>query len=546
MRGLSMNYQLTIPAIARRAEQLHRRKPVVARQADRSIVRTTYGEVLQRSRRLIGALRALGVKRGDRVATFCWNHQQHLEVYYGVPAMGAVVHTLNIRLHPDELAYIANHAGDSVAIVDRVLLSQFEEFRARTGVKHVIVVGGGTDLPRGAHDYETIIAESTEVDFLDDLDENSAAAMCYTSGTTGRAKGVVYSHRALALHAMALGLYDIEFVRERDSILAAVPMFHANAWGLPHAALLFGATQVMPGPFLDALSLLELIERERVTVFAGIPTIANGILQALDAAPGRHDVSSIRVLVCGGAPVPEAMIRAFDQRYGIRVVQGWGMTETAPLGSMSTLAASADDASADERYRLRASQGRPVPFIETRARNENGLVPWDGATLGELEVRGPWVSKGYYEAPESADRFTADGWFRTGDIVSIDGNGYVFIRDREKDLIKSGGEWVCSVALENAIMSHPAVLEAAVIGLRHPRWDERPLALVVTRDGTGCGAEEILSHLAPSFPKFWLPSAVEFVPALAKTSVGKFDKKAMRDQYQGYFVDKTLRIGELE
>ncbi len=545
MRGLTMDYQLTIPAMARRAELMHPDKRIVARQPDRSIVTTTYREVLARARRLIGALKSLGVVPGDRVATFCWNHQQHLEVYYAVPAMGAVVHTLNIRLQAEELAYIANHAGDSVVIVDRVLLSQLEQFRDRIPAKHVVVIGGGNELPAGMHDYESLIASSEPVDFVDTLEENTAAAMCYTSGTTGRSKGVVYSHRALALHSLALGLYDLEFVREREVILAVVPMFHANAWGIPHAALLLGATQVLPGPFLDPLSILELIERERVTVLACIPTIANAILQALDSAPGRFDLSSIRVMVCGGAAVPESLIRAYEQRHGIRIVQGWGMTEMAPLGSMATLHSPVDDVGEDERFRLRASQGRPIPFIEMRVRGEDGLVAWDGKAMGELEVRGPWVSSAYYESPETANRFTDDGWFRTGDIVSVDGNGYVFIRDRAKDVIKSGGEWVSSVALENAIVSHPSVLEAAVIGLKHPKWDERPLALVVRRPDAACCGDDILTHLAPHFPKFWLPSGVEFVSGLAKTSVGKLDKKVMRDEYRDYFANVTLEIGEL-
>lgn len=536
MKGLMMDYQLTIPAMARRAERLHPEKSIVARQSDGTVHRTTYDEVLRRSKRLIGALRELGVRRGDRVATFCWNHHQHLEAYYGVPSMGAVTHMLNIRLHADELAYIANHAGDSVVLVDRVLLPHFEQFRDRISAKHIVVVGAGSDIPDGMYDYETLLAGANEVDFDDDIDENAAAGMCYTSGTTGRPKGVVYSHRSTALHTMSLGLWDLEFLRERDVVLACVPMFHANAWGLPYGALLFGAAQVLPGPFLDPTSILELVAAERVTMLAGVPTICNALLQTLDAHPEQHDISSIRVMVGGGASVPEGLIRAYEERHHIRVVQAWGMTEMSPLGTMATLTRALDDVTGDERYALRATQGRPAPFVETRARSETGFVPWDGVAVGELEVRGPWVASAYFDAPDTTDRFTDDGWFRTGDMVSIDAHGYIIIRDRSKDVIKSGGEWVSSVALENMIMRHPSVMEAAVVGIRHPTWDERPLALVVKRPACECSVRDILAHLTPHFPTWWMPSGVEFVPAIPRTSVGKFNKLAMREQYRDYFT----------
>jgi fatty-acyl-CoA synthase len=536
MLGLMMESPLTIPAMARRAEALHARKEIVTRRPDRSIHRTTYGDVLARSRRLIGALRSLGVRRGDRVATFCWNHHQHLEAYYAVPSMGAVAHMLNIRLQPDELTYIANHAGDSVVIVDRVLLPVFLQFRDRITARHVIVVDGDADRPADTLDYETLIAQSPEVAFDDDIDERTAAGMCYTSGTTGRSKGVVYSHRSTALHSLASGAWDLEFARERETVLAVVPMFHANAWGVPYTALLYGMTQVLPGPFLDAASILELIAGERVTLVTGVPTICNALLQTLDNEPARYDLSSLRMIMAGGAAVPEGMIRSFETRHGIRLVQGWGMTETSPIASIATLPHAVDDVSEDERFRLRATQGRPLPFIETRVRGENGLLAWDGAAMGELEVRGPWVAAAYFDAPENDDRFTSDGWFRTGDIVSLDEHGHIIIRDRSKDVIKSGGEWISSVALENMIMRHPAVIEAAVVGLRHPQWDERPLALVVTKQDAACGADDIRAHLAPHFPKFWMPSGVEFVPAIPRTSVGKFNKLAIREQYRDYFL----------
>jgi fatty-acyl-CoA synthase len=535
MHGLMMDYALTIPAIARRAERMHPGKTIVARRADGSLHRTTYGETLARSRKLIGALRSLGVQRGDRVATFSWNHHQHLEAYYAVPSMGAVAHMLNIRLQPDELAFIVNHAGDSAIIVDQVLLPQFERFRERIGVKHVIVVGDG-NVPSWALDYEALLASAPEVDFLDDIDEREAAGMCYTSGTTGRSKGVLYSHRSTALHSLACGAWDLEFLRERDTALAIVPMFHANAWGIPYTAMLLGASQVLPGPFLDAVSILNLVERERVTMLAGVPTVCSALLQALDAEPRRFDTSSLRMMTAGGAAVPESLIRGFDERHGIVLRQGWGMTETSPVGSIGYLTGVLEDLDEDDRYHVRAYAGRPLPFIETRVRSETGLAPWDGVAMGELEVRGAWVSSAYYDAPETADRFTDDGWFRTGDIVSMDANGYIIIRDRSKDVIKSGGEWISSVALENMIMTHPGVLEAAVIGLRHPVWDERPLAVVVRRPSATCTAEDIVRHLEPHFPKFWMPSGVEFVDAIPRTSVGKFNKLKMREQFREYFT----------
>ena len=535
MHGLMMDFQLTIPALARRAETFHPDRAIVARRADGTIHRTNYRDVLGRARRLIGALQALGVRPDDRVATFCWNHHQHLEAYYGVPCMGAVLHTLNIRLHPDELAYIATHAGDSVAIVDRVLLPAFEKFRANVPFRHVIVVDGGADTPAGMLDYETLIAAHDEVPFDETIGERQAAAMCYTSGTTGRSKGVMYTHRSNALHSLALGLHDLNFVRQSDTVLAVVPMFHANAWGIPYASLLHGCAQVMPGPALDARSILDLIEQERVTVAAGVPTIWMAVLQALDAEPKRWDLSRLRHMICGGASVPESLMRAYQERHGVYIQQAWGMTETSPLGSMATPTHDLLDADEKEHWNFRTTGGRAVPFVETRIRGETGFVAWDGQSMGELEVRGPWVAGAYYESPESTDRFTDDGWFKTGDIVSIDARGFITLRDRAKDVIKSGGEWISSVALENMLMKHPMVAEAAVVGLKHPQWDERPLALVVLREGGSCTPDELTSHLMLHFPKWWMPNAYEFAIAIPRTSVGKFNKRAIREMYDGYF-----------
>ena len=537
MQGLMMDVPLTIPLIARHAEALHGAKLVTSRLPDRSVRRMTYGEVLGRARRLAGALRQLGVRRGDRVATFCWNHHQHVEVYFAVPCMGAVVHTLNIRLGAEELAYIANHAGDSVVIVDRVLWPAFERFRERlTDVREVIVVGGDGANPARTVDYESLIAGGDVDAFDEKIDEREAAAMCYTSGTTGRPKGVVYSHRSQLLHTLVVLQPVALGPSEGDCVMPVVPMFHANAWGVPYAATLAGTNQVHAGPFLDAPSLLELMSSERVTHAMGVPTIWMGILQELDRNAGRYDLSTLKHMLIGGAAVPESLIRAFAERHGIAITQGWGMTETSPVGSISYLTSELAGADADTQYAYRARAGRPLPLVEVRVRDESGVRPWDDSGMAELEVRGPFVAAAYYDSPESAERFTEDGWFKTGDVASIDARGYIAIRDRSKDVIKSGGEWISSVALENAIMGMPAVAEAAVVGITHPRWDERPLAVVVLREGFTSSAEQVRSHLMALFPKWWLPDAIEFVPAIPKTSVGKFQKREIRERYRDYYA----------
>jgi fatty-acyl-CoA synthase len=538
MQGLMMDVPLTIPLIARHVEALHGAKLVTSRRPDRSIRRVTYAELLGRARRLAGALRDLGVRRGDRVATFCWNHHQHVEAYFAVPCMGAVVHTLNIRLGADELAYIANHAGDSVVIVDRVLLPAFERFRDRlTGVRNVIIVDDdrGSEAFPGALDYESLVAGAEPHSFEEPIDERDAAAMCYTSGTTGRPKGVVYSHRSQLLHTLVVCQPGCIGMAERDVVMPVVPMFHANAWGAPYAAALAGANQVHAGPCLDPRSLLELMTSERVTLAMGVPTIWLGILQELDRSAASYDLSALENVMIGGAAVPESLIRAFAERHGITIVQGWGMTETSPVGSVSTLTSELTTADAGTQYAYRARAGRPLPLVEIRVRDESGVRPWDDSGMAELEIRGPWIASSYYDAPESAERFTPDGWFKTGDIASIDSRGYIAIRDRAKDVIKSGGEWISSVALENAIMGLPGVAEAAVVGIPHPRWDERPLALVVLREGCVRTAEEIRAELAPMFPKWWLPDGIEFVAAIPKTSVGKFQKREIRERYRDHY-----------
>lgn len=544
MNGLMMDFQLTVPVMMRRAETLFAHKEVVTRRPDKTFRRSTYGEVADRAKRLAVALQHLGVGHGDRVATVCWNHQQHLECYFGVPACGAVVHTLNLRLHPDDLTYIVNDARDRAVIVDLSLLPLFEKFRERIDVEHVIVVPDAGGVPAGYLDYEQLVRGARAERFAEpDLAERQAAAMCYTSGTTGRPKGVLYSHRAIVLHSLGIALPDTLGLGEADVVLPVVPMFHANAWGLPFAATFVGAKQVLPGPHLDPASLLEAFTHERVTVTAGVPTIWLGILSLLDAHPGAHELSSVRCMIVGGAAAPEGMIRGFQQRHGLKVLHAWGMTETTPLGTVAAVTSDVEHASEDLRYRYRAMQGRPAPLVEIRARNANGLVPWDGETMGELEVRGPWVLAAYYNETAPGERFTSDGWFRTGDIVTINDHGWMEIKDRSKDLVKSGGEWISSVALESVLMGHPAVAEAAVIGLPHPKWGERPLAVVVLAPGESATGRELQDYLRERFVGWWVPDAVEFVEAIPRTAVGKFKKAALREQFRAYDFPASAHAG---
>ncbi|HYK97127.1 MAG TPA: long-chain fatty acid--CoA ligase [Candidatus Acidoferrales bacterium] len=539
MKGLMMEFQLTLPVVLRRAETLFADKPVISRLPDKSIHRYTYGEMAERARRLAVALGSLGVAPGDRVATLAWNGYQHLEAYFGIPLSGAILHTLNPRLSGDDLAYIVSNAGDSVLLVDETLLPVYEKFKDRVRLEHVIVMSQKTEAPAGLKSYERLLADTDPRSYRErSVDENDAAAMCYSSGTTGRPKGVLYSHRALVLHSIGEAMVDTLGVSERDVLLPVVPMFHVNAWGLPYTCALVGATLVFPGPHLDAESVLELFEKERVTLAAGVPTVWLGILTALEKEPDRWKTQAGLRMVVGGSAAPLSMIKGFD-RHGMRIIHAWGMTETTPLGSVSNLVSGLANASDDARYATRAKQGIPSALFEIRARGESGLIPWDDTAMGELEVRGPWVAASYYNAPGSDDRFTGDGWFKTGDIVSIDRHGYIEIKDRTKDLVKSGGEWISTVALENALMGHPAVAEAAVIAANHPKWQERPLAIVTLKKDKTATAEELIAFLATQFPKWWLPDAVEFVDAIPRTATGKFYKMALRDRFKDALLAKA-------
>jgi fatty-acyl-CoA synthase len=524
-----MDVPLTIELILSRAERSTSGIEVVSRRPDRSLHRTTYGAVAARARRLARALVAAGIGRGDRVATLMWNHAEHLEAYLGIPLAGAVTHTLNLRLHPDEIAYIATDARDRFVIVDDVLLPLLEKvIAAGAKFERVIVVGDG-----GARGYEALLAEAPDGAALPALSELDALGTCYTSGTTGRPKGVVYSHRSTILHTLVAALPDSLAISRCDTILPVVPMFHVNAWGLPYIAVLVGARLVFPGPHLDPPSLLELLAGERVTVAAGVPTIWLGIREALDARPDVWQLQPGLRMIVGGSAAPEQLIRDFD-RLGMTLIHAWGMTETSPIGLVSRIPphlAGADEAT---RYKLRAKQGLPPPLIDLRVRNADGDVPPDDRTNGELQIRGPWVASCYAGAP-APDKWTDDGWFRTGDVARVDEHGFVQLTDRVADLIKSGGEWIASQELENALMGHPAVKEAAVIGVPHPKWGERPLAAVVLRAGCETTLAGLHEHLAGRFAKYWLPDAVVFLEAIPRTSTGKFKKSDLRQTYADYF-----------
>ena len=525
MNGLMMDFQLTLPTLMRRAETLFGDQEVVSRLPDRSFHTTTFRDVMRRSKQLATALDRLGLERGDRVATLCWNHHAHLEAYYGIPSGGFVLHTLNLRLHPDDIGWIAKHAGDRVVIVDRQLLPLLDQFRDQTDIEHVFVVEDS---------YEELLATGDADAWRDpELDEDEAAAMCYTSGTTGRPKGVVYSHRSTVLHALGVASTSPLGLRigEADSICPVVPMFHANAWGYPYLAALTGSRIVFPGPYLDPESLLETLTSQRVSWSAGVPTLWLGMLQLLDANPGKWDLSHMVGMLVGGSAVPRAMIAAYKERHGLDVVQGWGMTETSPVASVTDFIGDLRKADQDTKFDYAAMAGFPLPFVEIRVMSGSTELPWDGEAMGELEVRGPWVAASYYDDAELADRWTEDGWFRTGDIVSVEPRGFIQIKDRAKDVIKSGGEWISSVELENKIMAHPAVAEAAVIAIPDPKWAERPLAAVVLKPGKSLTEEQLREFLSGQCAKWWVPDRFEFIDEIPKTAVGKFRKTALREMF---------------
>jgi fatty-acyl-CoA synthase len=529
-----MDIPLTVSSILRYGTSAFGDKEVATCAGDAAVSRRAYAAVGERAARLAHALRTLGVDSDQRVGTFMWNNAEHLEVYLAVPSMGAVLHTLNIRLAPDQVGYIATHAGDYAIVVDSSLAPAFAKVLPHLETVRQVIVSGPADdgvlgslagPERSVHRYEELLAASPGSFDWPALDERSAAAMCYTSGTTGMPKGVVYSHRSAYLHSLGPCLGNAFGLCEQDRALPVVPMFHANAWGLPYAAMLAGADLVMPDRFMQPAALVNLIASEKVTLGAGVPTIWAGVLAHLRASGG--DLSSIQRLICGGSALPEAMMNAFESEFGVRMIHAWGMTETSPLGSIANPPAGV---TSEEAWEYRASQGRLFCTLEGRLSGDGGeILPSDGKTVGELEVRGPWVTSAYYLDP-APEKFH-DGWLRTGDVGSLDPGGFIRLTDRAKDVIKSGGEWISSMELENLLMAHPSVAEAAVIGVPDEKWGERPLAAVVAAPGTSISPAELRDFLGEKVARWQLPERWCFIDEVPKTTVGKFQKTRLREQY---------------
>ena len=540
MRSTMQDVQLTIGEITRHGTTVHRDSEVVTATADgtRSM---TYGELGTQVARLAGALRGLGVDGDQRVATFMWNNAEHLAAYLAVPSMGAVLHTLNIRLPADQLVYIANHAEDKVVLVDASLVGLLApQLSQMTTVEHVVVAGpeaASTDLgplrDQGAevHLYDELLAAQPETFAWPEIDERDAAAMCYTSGTTGNPKGVVYSHRSAYLHSMAIWSGTVAGLDAHARVLPIVPQFHANAWGLVYAAMMSGASLCMPDRWLQAEPLCRFMDVARPTVSGAVPTVWNDVLGYLESHPEKKP-ESLSLILCGGSAVPLSLQQALWSKHGIEVRQAWGMTETSPVASAGRPPLGVEEGT-DEAWRYRATQGRLLCGVQGRIVGDDGSVlPDDGTSVGELEVRGPWVTGAYYESddPQAAEKFH-DGWLRTGDVGKLDPLGYITLTDRSKDVIKSGGEWISSVDLENALMAHDDVVEAAVVAIPDEKWDERPLATVVLREGASVTVEELRDFLAHDFAKWQLPDAWAFLDEVPRTSVGKFDKKVIRRRY---------------
>jgi fatty-acyl-CoA synthase len=535
-----MDVQLTVDSILDRAVELFPDREIVTKRPDGSMHRYTYADLDRRVRKLANALDALGVESGERVGTVALNHHRHLELYFAPPCSGRSIHMCNMRLPDSHFQHTVDDAEDKVLFVDPAFVEKVEASadQLETVEQYVVL---SDSVPETS--LEPVVAYEDLLDDHDadyewpDIDQDDECGMCHTSGTTGLPKGVPYSHRGIYLHSIMCGHVDANGVSQRDTVLPVVPMFHANGWGLPYAATLVGAKQVLPGVHTDPGPIAELIDSEDVTISAAVPTIWLEMANYLDDNP-EVDISNIDRLTVGGSAPPEALIRRYDEEYDAPIIQGWGMTEMSPLGTLSVLRKELEAASPDERYAHRAMAGMPVPGVRTRIIGDDGdEVPKDGESMGELQVRGPWVTDHYHNRPnETEASFTSDGWLRTGDVATMSEQGYVDIVDRDKDVIKSGGEWISSVALENELMAHEAVSEASVVGVDHEKWQERPLACVVIRDGHEVTAEELEAHLAETFPDWWLPDEYEFLKAIPRTSTGKFDKKRLREE----FDDVTL------
>jgi fatty-acyl-CoA synthase len=543
MFGLMQNYPLMISSLLTHAARHHGSGEVVSRTHDGSIHHTTWGETERRARRLARVLQRLGVGDGDRVGTLAWNDYRHLEVYYAAPGMQAICHTVNPRLHPDDVTYIINHAADRVLFVDIGFAPLLNQIAPRVGdsVRDVVMLGTPAQMPEVTlapgmrlHCYDTLMAEADEDYAWPGFDENTASALCYTSGTTGRPKGVLYSHRSTVLHAYATALPDVLALRATSRILPVVPMFHVNAWGIPYATAMTGAALILPARHLDGASMAALLNQERVTLTCGVPTVWLGLLQHLRSSGEKlHTVSRI---MTGGSAAPPLLIEAFRDEYGVTVEHGWGMTELSPVGTYNAPKLGQIGLEKDAAVRHMLKQGRILSGIDMKiVDGESHELPWDGVAFGDLMVRGPWVTSAYYgDAPGSA--VDAEGWFATGDVATIDPDGFMEITDRSKDVVKSGGEWISSITLENIAVSHPDVLEAAVIAARHAKWDERPLLLVVPRPGHTIDPASVLQIYEGKVAKWWLPDAVVVVDALPHTATGKLLKTALRSRYRDYLV----------
>jgi fatty-acyl-CoA synthase len=532
MLSTMMQVPLSVNHLLERGKQLFGGREIVSRLPDKSLHRTDYASLHRRARQLAAALVRSGVEPGEPVATLMWNHAWHLEAYFGIPAAGAVLHTVNLRLSPDDIAYIIQDAGDRIVLVDDVLLPLLEQVRKRVEIGRVIVAPtSGAPVPPPYENYEKFIAGDASAYRYPILDENAACGMCYTSGTTGRPKGIVHSHRSTVLHALSIALPDCLDLSVHDSVFAVTPMFHVYSWGVPFAAAMVGSKLAFPGPHMGAEDLLDIMQGEQVTLALGVPTIWMAIQQALDREPERWSLRRGMRMMVGGSAAPPSLIAAFE-RHGLSIKHGWGMSELCPVGTLSWLKPEHTALPVERQYEVRARQGLPIPLMELRVQGERGVQPWDGESVGELQVRGPIVTGGYHNQPRDPEKVTGDGWFRTGDVATIDPESYMRISDRTKDLIKSGGEWISSVDLENAIMGHPAVAEAAVVAIKHPKWDERPLAVVVKRPGREVTPEELRAFLAERFAKWQIPDDFEFVAALPRSSTGKFLKTKLRETFK--------------
>jgi fatty-acyl-CoA synthase len=539
---MMMNTPLTMTPLLERAETYFAKKQVISKTSS-GIHRLTYREIGERTRALASALEKLGIKKGDRVGTLAWNDHRHLEAYFAAPCMGAVLHTINVRLSNEHLSYIINHTEDKVLLIDAVFVPLIERIKDEIpSVEAFVILTDAETLPftslQPVYSYEALLAEGDKnYQFPDNIDENDPAGMCYTSATTGKPKGVVYTHRSTVLHCITLGLKDTLGLCEEDVCLPVVPMFHVNAWGVPFACTYLGSTQVLPGPDLSPKALANLIQSEKVTLAAGVPTVWLGLAKELEQ--NHYETDSLRAVVCGGSAAPKGLIKLYEDKLGIPFVHAYGATETSPVVSVARLKSYQHSLPEDEKLNIRATQGMIVPGLELRVVGDNGEVAHDGKEMGELLLRGPWIADDYYKDDRGKSAFS-DGWLHTGDIVTIDEEGNLKIVDRTKDLIKSGGEWISSVDLENALMAHEAIFEAAVIAVPHPKWQERPVACVVLKEGYADSVtkEDVLDFLRPQFAKWWMPDDVLFINEIPKSSVGKFLKRELREQLKDHLIAK--------